>query len=179
MTSDPATPAPTEHPEYAVLVVDDEPGIVNAIRRELNTPPLGRYRYAVEGFSDPAHALERAREKAFAVVISDYRMPGMSGLDFLKALYEIQPDCMRIVLSGQSDMDTLARLVNESRIYRFIAKPWSAHYLKAVLAQTLDYGEVLHENRRLVARPANGCPCATMPMRQSPRCSSSTTTVAC
>ncbi|MBI5792168.1 MAG: response regulator, partial [Rhodocyclales bacterium] len=58
-----------------VLVVDDEPSIVNSVRRELMTPPLGRYRYEVEGYSDPAQALERARNQKFDVVVSDYRMP--------------------------------------------------------------------------------------------------------
>lgn len=149
MTSDPATPAPTEHPEYAILVVDDEPGIVNAIRRELNTPPLGRYRYAVEGFSDPAQALERAREKAFAVVVSDYRMPGMSGLDFLKALYEIQPDCARLVLSGQTDMDALAHMINETHIYRFIPKPWSSYFLKSSLGQAIGFREASLRHRQM------------------------------
>lgn len=137
------------HPEFPVLVVDDEPNIVNAIRRELNTPPLGRYRYAVEGFSDPAAALARAREKAFAVVISDYRMPGMSGLDFLKALYEIQPDCTRIVLSGQTDMDALVRMINETHIYRFIPKPWTSYFLKSSLSQAVDFRQAALRNRQM------------------------------
>ncbi|MEW6165552.1 MAG: response regulator [Pseudomonadota bacterium] len=138
-----------ERPEFAVLVVDDEPNIVNAIRRELNTPPLGRYRYAVEGFSDPAQALARAREKDFAVVISDYRMPGMTGLDFLKALYEIQPDCARLVLSGQTDMDALVRMINETHIYRFIPKPWTSYFLKSSIGQAVDFRQAARRNRQM------------------------------
>lgn len=137
-----------------ILLVDDEPNIVNAVRRELLAPPFDFSAYTIEGYNDPRLALQRACEVAFDAVISDYRMPGMDGIEFLGELAQLQPDCMRIVLSGQSDMDTLARLVNESRIYRFIAKPWNAHYLKVALTQTLDYGEVLRENRRLVARAA-------------------------
>lgn len=137
------------NPEHAILVVDDEPNIVNAIRRELNTPPLGRYRYVVEGFSDPRQALERARDKAFAVVISDYRMPDMTGLDFLKALYEIQPDCARIVLSGQTDMDALVRMINETHIYRFIPKPWSNYFLKSSISQAIDFRQAVLRNRHM------------------------------
>jgi DNA-binding NtrC family response regulator len=139
----------TEHPAFAVLVVDDEPNIVNAIRRELNTPPLGRYKYEVEGFNDPRQALERAREKAFAVVISDYRMPGMDGMEFLKALYEIQPECARIVLSGQTDMDALVRMINETHIYRFIPKPWSSYFLKSSLSQAIDFRQAGLRNRQM------------------------------
>lgn len=139
----------SEHPEHAVLVVDDEPNIVNAVRRELNTPPLGRYRYQVEGFNDPRQALARAREKAFAVVVSDYHMPEMDGLDFLKALFEIQPDCARIVLSGQTDMDALGRMINETHIYRFIPKPWSSYFLKSSIGQAIDYSQAVLRNRHM------------------------------
>jgi len=138
-----------DHPEFPILVVDDEPSIVNAIRRELGTPPLGRYRYAVEGFSDPAAALERAKEKAFAAVISDYRMPQMTGLDFLKALYAIQPDCARLVLSGQTDMDALVRMINETHIYRFIPKPWTSYFLKSSLSQAIDFRQAALRNRQM------------------------------
>lgn len=132
-----------------VLVVDDEPNIVNAVRRELSSPPFIRYRYEVEGFTDPALALARAGEQAFDVVISDYRMPAMDGLTFLKALAPVQPDCARIVLSGQTDMDGLVRMINETHIYRFVPKPWHDYYLKGSVAQALDYFATLVEHKRL------------------------------
>lgn len=132
-----------------VLVVDDEPNIVSAVRRELNTPPLGRHRYEVEGFSDPLKALERARVQEFDVVVSDYRMPGMDGFAFLKAIAALQPECARLVLSGQTDMDALAKMVNETHIYRFIPKPWHDYFLKSSVAQACEYNAALRENRRL------------------------------
>lgn len=139
----------TEPTEFSILVVDDEPNIVSAIRRELSTPPLGRYRYAIEGFTDPAEALARAREKEFAVVVSDYRMPGMTGLEFLKALNAIQPDCVRIVLSGQTDMDALVQMINETHIYRFLPKPWTSYFLKSSLTQAIEFRETTLRNRRM------------------------------
>lgn len=139
----------TQHPEFPVLVVDDEPNIISALRRELNTPPLGRYRYAVEGFTDPQQALQRAREKAFAVVVVDYRMPAMTGLDFLKALYEIQPECTRIVLSGQTEMNALVSMINNTHIYRFIPKPWSSYFLKSSITQAIDYRQAAVRNRAM------------------------------
>jgi len=135
--------------DHSLLIVDDEQNIVNALRRELSTPPLGRYRYVIEGFSDPVAALERAKEKEFEVVLTDFRMPQMDGLAFLKALHGIQPDCARLVLSGQTDMQSLIQMVNETHIYRFIPKPWSSYFLKSSLAQAVDFRKVAVNNRRL------------------------------
>jgi DNA-binding NtrC family response regulator len=141
--------ADTPPPLRSVLVIDDEQGIVNAIRRELSTPPLGRYRYAVEGFTDPAAALQRAKEKEFEVVITDFRMPQMDGLEFLKQLHVIQPDCMRLVLSGQTDMGALVEMINQTHIYRFIPKPWSGYFLKSSVMQAIDFRSTEITNRRM------------------------------
>lgn len=135
--------------ERRILVVDDEPNIVSAVQRELNSPPFVRYRYTVEGFTEPLRALERAKEQVFDAVISDYRMPAMDGLEFLKALSRIQPDCARIVLSGQTDIESLIQMVNETHIYRFLPKPWHDYYLKGSIAQALDYSAALIENNKL------------------------------
>jgi len=136
-------------PLCRVMIVDDEPAIVNAVRRELSAPPLGRYRFEVEGFTDPVAALARAGGTHFDAVISDYRMPGMDGLEFLKTFAGIQPGCARLVLSGQTDMDSLIRMVNETHIYRFIPKPWHDYFLKSSLYQALDYSHAVTENQRL------------------------------
>lgn len=135
--------------EHSVLVLDDEQNILNAIRRELSTPPLGRYRYSVEGFTDPQAALARAQEKEFEVVLTDFRMPAMDGLDFLKALHPILPDCARIVLSGQTDLDALVKMINQTHIYRFIPKPWSSYFLKSTISQAVDFRHTQCENRRM------------------------------
>lgn len=134
-----------------ILIVDDEQGILNAVIRELSTPPLGRYRYKVEAFTDPQEALERARVQAFEVVVSDYRMPRMDGLDFLKTFsaLELQNDCVRIVLSGQTEFAALIRMINETQIYRFIPKPWSSYFLKSSISQAIGFRQASIENRVL------------------------------
>jgi len=141
----------TEHPEFPVLVVDDEPNIVNALRRELATPPLGRYRYAVEGFTDPAQALERARQKSFAAVISDYRMPEMDGVRLLEAFAEKQPDCARILLSGVAGMDDVIAAIDLAHIHGYLAKPWVDFELRAAVAQALAQRQLTIENRVLAS----------------------------
>lgn len=132
-----------------ILVVDDEPGIVNAVRRELASPPHGHYRYEVETFTNPLEALERARAVAFEVVISDFRMPEMDGLEFLRQFATLQADCVRMVLSGQTDFTSLIRMINETHIYRFIPKPWNAYFLKSSVAQAVGFRHANVENRRL------------------------------
>lgn len=138
-----------DHSPRHILVVDDELGILHAVERELKGRSLGRYTFTVAGFTDPRQALAAAERQTFDAVISDFRMPGMDGLEFLKALALVQPDCPRLVLSGQTDMDNLVRMVNETHIYRFIAKPWPAYMLQAALTQAIDYARTLAENRRL------------------------------
>jgi DNA-binding NtrC family response regulator len=144
------TITPTPH---RILIVDDEQGIINAVRRELSTPPLGRYRYEVETFTNPLEALERARTQEFEVVVSDYRMPEMDGLTFLKTFGGLphQQDCVPIVLSGQTEFDALIRMINETHIYRFIPKPWSSYFLKSSLSQAIDFRQASIENRTLAS----------------------------
>jgi len=138
------TPTP-----QCVLIVDDEPNIVSSVRRELSASSSGHYRYEVEGFTEPAKALERAQARHFDVVISDFRMPSMDGLEFLKAFAKIQPDCACMVLSGQTDMAALIKMVNETHIYRFIPKPWHDYYLKGSVAQAIQFNSALLENKQL------------------------------
>lgn len=136
----------TTHP---VLILDDEPGVLNALRRELQTPPLGHYRYEVETFTDPSAALKRAQDREFHAVVTDYRMRQMNGLQFLKEFGNRQPDCIRIVLSGQTDFEALVRMINETHIYRFIPKPWSSYFLKSSLSQAVALRKEMLENRKL------------------------------
>lgn len=135
-----------------ILLVDDEENILNALRRVLSGPdaqgPDGD-RPSVETFSSPQQALQRAHDRAFDLVVSDYRMPQMSGVEFLKAFKTIQPDAARIVLSGYADLDGLMGAINEAQIFRFLAKPWHDSELKSAVAQALAHRALLLENQRL------------------------------
>lgn len=132
-----------------ILLVDDELGVINAIKRELHGATFAHHTMVVEGYTDPIAALARAREQNFDLVISDYRMPEMDGLAFLKAYAEIQPDSARLVLSGQTDFESLTRLINETHIYRFIPKPWTEYFLRSSLFQALRLRDAVLENQRL------------------------------
>lgn len=135
----------------SVLLLDDDPEIASLIQDELNAPPHGRYGYDVESFTEPLTALARAREKAFDIVITDDRMPLMDGIRFLKAMLLIQPDCARIVLSGETGTGELIRMINEAHVYRFIPKPWHSYFLKGSVAQAIDCNASLIEHKQLAA----------------------------
>jgi len=141
-------PEPPEAPRN-LLIVDDEGGIVNALKREISAITFQHKPLLVEGFTDPEQALARAKEKSFDLVLCDYRMPGMDGLAFLKAFAEVQPDACRLVISGQTDFQSLARMINETHIYRFIPKPWTEYFLKSSIFQALRLRDAVLENRRL------------------------------
>lgn len=134
-----------------LMLVDDEPNILNSLRRALNTMPVDTFggHPTVETFTAPAHALARAAEVAFDLVISDYRMPGMDGVTFLEKLGEIQPDIARIILSGYADLTALIAAINRAQIVRFIAKPWDELDLQMSIRQALSHRALLMENARL------------------------------
>lgn len=128
---------------YRLLLVDDEQNVLNALWREL------RNEYDIEMFTNPIEALQRSREVKFDLVISDYLMPELKGVQFLKRFGEIQPDAARMILSGQADIDGLLDAINETHIYRFIAKPWNKLELKIAIAQALDFRRIKLENSSL------------------------------
>lgn len=128
---------------YHILIVDDEQNVLNALRRELQGE------FLVETFSSPVEALQHSRQTQFDLVIADYKMPEMNGVEFLMQFSKLQPDAMRLVLSGEADFDALASSVNETHIYRFIAKPWDKGELVVTVVQALSHRVMLLENRRL------------------------------
>ncbi len=129
---------------YKVILVDDEENVLKALKRALSTES-----YDIETYSNGADVLARAKEVSFDLVVSDYRMPGLDGVALLSELKKLQPDAMRLILSGYSDLDALLGAINQAEIYRFISKPWRDVELKAALAQGLAHRAVLLENKRL------------------------------
>ncbi len=131
---------------YKILLVDDEINVLNALQRELKRD------YAIEAFSDPRAALQRSQESSFDLVISDYKMPDLNGIEFLREFAKLQPDAVRLILSGQTDFEALIGTINETHIYRFLDKPWDTTELATTLAEALAHRELVLENLRLAER---------------------------
>ncbi len=130
---------------YRIMLVDDEVNILNALERT-----LARERdFEIETFDNPELALERAREAEFELVLSDYRMPALDGVSLLSAVKLLQPEAMRLILSGYADLEALVAAINRAEIFRFISKPWDSVDLVLAIRQALAHRAVVVENRRL------------------------------
>lgn len=138
---------------YRVMLVDDEPNVLSALRRVLASPIRydgKEYRLQTETFTSPVDAIARAMDGTpFDLVIADYRMPEMDGVEFLKTFMERQPDATRLILSGFADLDALISAINEARIFRFLSKPWHDYELTSAIAQALAYRDLTLENQQL------------------------------
>ena len=105
--------------QFTILVVDDEPGHVEMVAKIL------RKKYHVLTADSGRTALEIVNQNAVDLALVDYRMPGISGNDFLEQLAAIAPQCLRYLVTGDSDRSTIQDAINRARIYRFVAKPVS------------------------------------------------------
>lgn len=136
-----------------IMILDDEDSILKALKRLLRIAPCAignkSFTLEVESFLSPLEALDRARHEPFDLFLSDYRMAEMDGVEFLKAVKEIQPDAARLILSGYADLNALVRAVNEVGIDRFIGKPWNDYDLLSAIAQSLAHRDLILENRQL------------------------------
>ncbi len=128
-----------------LMMVDDEENVLAALQRVCRM----QKQWEIEIYSDPEAALSRAQTANFDLFLSDYRMPQMNGVQFLSEVKKLQPDAMRLILSGQTDREGLMAAINEAQIYRFIDKPWQEHDLLTTLQQALSLRDVLLENRIL------------------------------
>jgi two-component system, probable response regulator PhcQ len=125
---------------YRVLLVDDEPNILSALRRSLaaiDARLLDGEALHFEAFTSPEAAIRRSDEADFDLVISDYRMPSMNGVEFLARVMELQPSVPRMIISGFADREAIIAAVNEVNLARFIEKPWDDERLRQAVTSIL------------------------------------------
>lgn len=122
--------------KFQLLLVDDEEPILASLKRSIRNEG-----YTIDAYSDPAEALKQARRTAYDLVISDYRMPEMNGVDLLIKIRELRPHALRLILSGYTDKDAMIDAINRARIHRFIQKPWDASELRSYIAQALKQAD--------------------------------------
>jgi len=129
-----------------ILIVDDEEAILETMTFTFMDD------YRVLTTADPHEALDLLDENApVAVVITDQRMPDMTGVELLEKVYERHPDTVRIILTGFADSEATIRAINEGHVYAYVNKPWEPDELKTVVRRAAEHHALTCENRRLLA----------------------------
>ncbi len=125
-------------PKPKILVVDDEPDNLDLLYRTFHR------RYRVFRADNGPEALEiLTQQPDIAVIISDQRMPRMSGTELLSMVAEQYPDAIRILLTGYTDVEDLVEAINAGKVFKYVTKPWEAEELMAIVQQALDTHNVL------------------------------------
>lgn len=127
-----------------LLLVDDEEYILSALKRILR-----RSNYHVLTAENAREGLRLLAENHVDVVISDQRMPGMTGVEFLRLVKDLHPDSVRMMLSGYTDLQSVTDAINEGAIYKFLTKPWDDEHLLANIEEAFRRREIVSENQRL------------------------------
>lgn len=135
--------------KYSILVVDDEPDNLLLLERVL------RREYNVFSANSGAEALEFLEGMDVDMIISDQRMPHMSGAELLGEAYLRNPDQVRILLTAYSDVKDIIAAINAGHIYQYIAKPWDPDELKLVVRRSLESYQLTLDNRRMLAEYRN------------------------
>lgn len=135
-----------------LMVVDDEPDVLDSLRH------LFHRTYRVLTAGSGAEALRLLDANEVHVILSDQRMPGMTGDAFLAVASRVQPDAIRMIFTGYADLESVVRAVNEGHIFRYIVKPWDPSELESIIRQAVEQFDLLTDRKRLIAelQAANG-----------------------
>lgn len=131
---------------HSILIVDDEKNIISALKRLLRNE-----NYNIFSGNSGAEGLEILKNETVQLIISDQRMPGMNGTEFLSRVMQEHPDIIRIILSGYTDIDSITEAINKGHIYKFLLKPWNDSSLVLEIKQALDQYDLIEANRNLHA----------------------------
>ncbi|HVK04384.1 MAG TPA: response regulator [Armatimonadaceae bacterium] len=134
----------TENGKHPILVVDDEPEILYSLRGLL------RREFEVHTAGSAEEAMEVLRQHPVHAVMSDQRMPEMTGVELLTEVQGRWPDAVRMVFTGYSDIKAVIDAINNGHIFRYITKPWDADELKSVLRQACEEYDRVVERRELL-----------------------------
>ncbi|HSW62631.1 MAG TPA: response regulator [Dissulfurispiraceae bacterium] len=127
-----------------ILCVDDEQNVLNALRRLFLDDE-----YEILTANSGADGLVLQEREHAQIIISDYRMPAMNGVEFLREVNKKWPDTVRIVLSGYADTAAIVSAINEGQIYKFIPKPWNDDEIRITIGHAIDRYSLAKINREL------------------------------
>lgn len=129
---------------FKILLVDDTPNVLKSLERTLRNQ-----NHDIFTAASSSEAFDIMRTVEIDLVITDERMPGLSGVDLLEMIKRHDPDIIRIMITGMSDIDTFKDAVNRGEIYRFFSKPWDDFELSTAVQQALRQRSLQRENSKL------------------------------
>jgi len=132
---------------YKILIVDDEPANLRALARLF----VDGYEVLTAGGGDDA--LKLLQQHDVALLITDQRMPEMTGIELLKKTVSLRPRMVRIILTGYTDVETLVEAINCEQVYRYVSKPWNNDDLRLTVTRALEHFET--NKRRSELESAN------------------------
>jgi len=133
--------------KHTILAVDDEENILRALKRVFR-----RDGYQVITATSGQQGLSLLSEHRVSLIISDQRMPGMIGAEFLARAKGVQPHALRIMLTGHPDLAAATQAINEGEIWRYLTKPWDDEQLRLTVREALEHHDLAAANRRLTAQ---------------------------
>lgn len=128
-----------------MMIVDDEHQVLKALDRTLRDTG-----FEVTLYDDPQKAIENMDESHWDLILADYRMPKVNGLEVLKAAKQNAPDAVRILMTGYADIDVIIKAVNEGSIFKYIAKPWDNEQFLKTIHESIGHKLKNDENKKLV-----------------------------
>ena len=131
--------------KISVLYIDDEVENLNAFKAAF------RRKYKVFIADSAAKGREILDNQEIEIILTDQRMPEMTGVEFLASIVSIYPDPMRMLMTGYSDLNAVIDAVNQGHIYKYIAKPWNDEHLKTIIDQAYEVFSLRKENKQLTA----------------------------
>ena len=134
--------------KHNILILDDEENILSSLSRLLRTED--RQIHTVGNIQDALEKLKALGVGGVDLIISDNRLPDGQGVDFLVKVKQLYPDTIRILFTGYPDLDAAIHAINKGQVYRFITKPWENEELKLIVKQSLEYFDVLKDNKTLL-----------------------------
>jgi len=132
--------------KYPILIVDDEQDNLDAFRFNFKRS------FQILSANSGPEALEILGQRDVAVIVTDQRMPKMTGLELLREAEDVRPDAVGIILTAFTDVDVLIEAINLGHIYRYITKPWEAKEVRGILGQAIERFHLRRENKKLQAQ---------------------------
>ncbi len=130
-----------------LLIVDDEEMVLTSLRAFLTLEG----NYHIEGYTDPVRALDQVRQNGPDLVIADYLMPNMNGIDFLTHVKALQPEAIRILLTGYADKESAIQAINQVGLFQYIEKPWDNSQLLLIIRNGLEKRSLLKRLREKIS----------------------------